>query len=178
MLFVLFVLHFWLDNISHVVLPTVSLTLKVLNFWKVTWKWSGWISDSYCSSLKPLMISHGGSSAGSYLADHTSYIPSHCAIIRKLSCLLTHRTSKETLTIATAQNYIYQSTTMLTTSHPELSGCITTLTVCNGCKLLCSNGHLDRSRWPLLKNVLFPGQWLFCPVSDGSKWLSSYSKQL
>ena len=33
--------------------------------------------------------------------------------------------------------------------HPELSGCITTLTVRNtgGCKLLCSNGHLDRPRW-------------------------------
>ena len=32
--------------------------------------------------------------------------------------------------------------------HLELSGCITTLTVRNGgCKLLCSNGHLDRSRW-------------------------------
>ena len=33
--------------------------------------------------------------------------------------------------------------------HPELSGCITNLTVCNtcgGCNLLCSNGHLDRSR--------------------------------
>ena len=32
--------------------------------------------------------------------------------------------------------------------HPELSGCITTLTVRNtaGCKLLCSNGYLDRSR--------------------------------
>ena len=32
---------------------------------------------------------------------------------------------------------------------PELSGCITTLTVRNtgGCKRLCSNGHLDRSRW-------------------------------
>ena len=31
--------------------------------------------------------------------------------------------------------------------HPELSGCITTLSVCRGCKLLCSNGHLERSRW-------------------------------
>ena len=36
----------------------------------------------------------------------------------------------------------------LSQDHPELSGCITTLSVCNtgGCKLLCSNGHLDRSR--------------------------------
>ena len=37
----------------------------------------------------------------------------------------------------------------LAPTHPELSGCITTLTVRNtgGCELLCSNGHLDRSRW-------------------------------
>ena len=47
------------------------LTLKVLNFWKFT---------SYCS-LKTLMVGHGGSSAGSYLADPTSPIPSHCASI-------------------------------------------------------------------------------------------------
>ena len=35
--------------------------------------------DSYC--LKTLMLGHGGSSAGSYLADPTSPIPSHCAVI-------------------------------------------------------------------------------------------------
>ena len=34
------------------------LTLKVLNFWNFTWKWSGWISDSYCS-LKPLWSGMG-----------------------------------------------------------------------------------------------------------------------
>ena len=39
------------------------LTLKVLNFWKFT---------SYCR-LKTLMVGHGGSSAGSYLAK--PYIP-------------------------------------------------------------------------------------------------------
>ena len=31
--------------------------------------------------LKSLMVGHGGSSAGSYLADPTSPIPSHCALI-------------------------------------------------------------------------------------------------
>ena len=31
--------------------------------------------------LKTLMLGHGGSSAGSYLADPTSPIPSHCAVI-------------------------------------------------------------------------------------------------
>ena len=30
---------------------------------------------------KTLMVGHGGSSAGSYLADPTSPIPSHCASI-------------------------------------------------------------------------------------------------
>ena len=48
-----------------------DLTLKVLNFWKLT---------SYCS-LKPLWSGLGGSSAGSYLADPTSPIPFHCAVI-------------------------------------------------------------------------------------------------
>ena len=32
--------------------------------------------------LKTLMVGHGGSSAGSYLADPTSPIPSHCAAIK------------------------------------------------------------------------------------------------
>ena len=32
-------------------------------------------------------------------------------------------------------------------SHSELPGCITTPTVRNTWRLLCSNGHLDRSRW-------------------------------
>ena len=31
--------------------------------------------------LKTLMVGHGGSSAASYLADPTSPIPSHCAVI-------------------------------------------------------------------------------------------------
>ena len=50
-------------------------TFKVLNSWKLT---------SYCS-LEPLMVGHGGSSAGSYLADPTSPIPSHCASIAATS---------------------------------------------------------------------------------------------
>ena len=49
----------------------VFLTLKVLNFWKFT--------SSY--SLKPLWSGMEGSSAGLYLADPTSPIPSHCASI-------------------------------------------------------------------------------------------------
>ena len=31
--------------------------------------------------LKTLMVRHGGSSAGSYLANPTSPLPSHCAVI-------------------------------------------------------------------------------------------------
>ena len=44
------------------------LTLKVLNFWKFTLKWSGsgWISDSYCS-LKPLWLG-----MGEVVSGHTS----------------------------------------------------------------------------------------------------------
>ena len=33
------------------------------------------------------MLGHGGSSAGSYLADPTSPIPSHCAVITVSKCL-------------------------------------------------------------------------------------------
>ena len=53
----------------------LTLTLKVLNFWKFT---------CYC---KILMVWHGGSSASSYLADLTSPIPSHCASIVATSTL-------------------------------------------------------------------------------------------
>ena len=35
----------------------------------------------YSYIYKALMLGHGGSSAGSYLADPTSPIPSHCAVI-------------------------------------------------------------------------------------------------
>ena len=53
------------------------LTLKVLKFWKFT---------SYCS-LKLLWSGMGESSAGSYLADPTSPIPSYCASIVATSTL-------------------------------------------------------------------------------------------
>ena len=52
--------------------------------------WNGWISDSYCS-LKPLMLGHGGSSPGSYLADPTSPIPSHCAVIILFQSVAVHQ---------------------------------------------------------------------------------------
>ena len=62
----------WLNmNAGNPNPDSVVLTLKVLNFWKCT---------SYCS-LKPLWSGMGGSSAGSYLANPTSPIPSHCASI-------------------------------------------------------------------------------------------------
>ena len=44
---------------------------KVLNFWKFTQKWSGWISDSYCS-LKPLKSDMG--EVVPWLVPHRPYI--------------------------------------------------------------------------------------------------------
>ena len=64
-------LHVWTMNLEELCIFYV-LTLKVLNFWKFTWKWSGWISNSYCG-LKPNIVGYGGSSAGSYLC--RPYIP-------------------------------------------------------------------------------------------------------
>ena len=40
---------------------------------------------------KALMLGHGGSSAGSYLADPTSPIPSHCAVITLFQSVSVHQ---------------------------------------------------------------------------------------
>ena len=40
------------------------------------------------------MLGHGGSSAGSYLADPTSPIPSHCAVIILLQSVAVHQLLK------------------------------------------------------------------------------------
>ena len=45
------------------------------------------ISNSLTTLLITLMVGHGGSSAGSYLADPTPPIPSHCASIDATSTL-------------------------------------------------------------------------------------------
>ena len=48
--------------------------------------------DSYCS-LEPFLLGHGGSSAGSYLADPTPPIPSHCAVIILFQSVAVHQLS-------------------------------------------------------------------------------------
>ena len=40
-----------------------------------------WLDIGQLLLLKNLLVRHEGSSAGSYLADPTSPIPSHCAVI-------------------------------------------------------------------------------------------------
>ena len=40
-----------------------------------------WVDLSQLLQLKILVVGHGGSSAGSYLADPISPIPSHCVVI-------------------------------------------------------------------------------------------------
>ena len=78
--------HMWITFLLKIDLPSENvslLTLKVLNFWKFT---------SYCN-FKTLMVGHGGSSAGSYLADPTSPIPSHCASILTTSTLRVNQVS-------------------------------------------------------------------------------------
>ena len=67
-------------------------TFKVLTFWNLTWKWSGWISWQLLW-LKTYMVKHGGSSAGSYPADPTSPIPSHCVVIILFKSVTMHQLS-------------------------------------------------------------------------------------
>ena len=50
------------------------------------------------------MVGHGGSSAGSYLADPTSPIPSHCASIVVTSTLRVNY-EKEKVLVGTVTNY-------------------------------------------------------------------------
>ena len=61
------------------------------------------------------------------------------------------------LIVAFHVQFIYATNAHYSKVHPELLGCISTLSVCNngGCKLLCSNGHLDRSRCPRSGSVSF-----------------------
>ena len=54
--------------------------------------WREWISWQLLW-LKTLMLGHGGSSAGSYLADPTSPIPSHCAVIILFQSVAVHQLS-------------------------------------------------------------------------------------
>ena len=54
--------------------------------------WREWISWQLLQ-LKTLMLGHGGSSAGSYLADPTSPIPSHCAVIILFQSVAVHQLS-------------------------------------------------------------------------------------
>ena len=80
------------------------------------------------------MLGHGGSSAGSYLADPTSPIPSHCAVIILFQSVPVHQLSRLALYdgkisptedmistrkvgIATAANFIWAMDIFVSTSH-------------------------------------------------------------
>ena len=53
-----------------------------------------WLDLSQLLELETLMLGHGGSSAGSYLADPTSPIPSHCAVIILFQSVPVHQLSR------------------------------------------------------------------------------------
>ena len=52
-----------------------------------------WVDLQQLLKLKTLMVGHGGSSAGSYLADPTSPIPSHCAVVILFKSVPVHQLS-------------------------------------------------------------------------------------
>ena len=68
--------------VNFLCLSSISIKTHklVLHFWQFTLKWSGWMSDHYCS-LKSLQSGNGGSSADLYVANPKSPMPSHYAII-------------------------------------------------------------------------------------------------
>ena len=53
------------------------------------------------------MVGHGGSSAGSYLADPTSHIPSHCASIVATSTLRVNIGSELHLYIDSKKQFLF-----------------------------------------------------------------------
>ena len=69
-----------------------ALTLKVLNFWEFTQKME-WVDIVQLLQLKTLIVGHGGCSAGSYLADPTSTIPSYWAEIILFKSVPVHQWS-------------------------------------------------------------------------------------
>ena len=105
------------------------LTLKVLNFWKFT---------SYCS-LKPLW-SGTWSSAGSYLANPTSPIPSHCASI-----------------VATSTERVNNDEQELILSVSAAAGHITLC--CNDCTYIVNTDPTDRYKNLHTYDPLFAISW-------------------
>ena len=71
------------------------------------------------------MLGHGGSSAGSYLADPTSPIPSHCAVIILFQSVPVHQLSRLVLQELMQQNYAgclqHYSFAMSTLTFPEIT---------------------------------------------------------
>ena len=54
-----------------------------------------WVDLWQFTVVKTFMVGHGGSSAGSYLADPTSPIPSQCAVIILFKSVPVHQLSDE-----------------------------------------------------------------------------------
>ena len=72
---------------------TSMVTLKSAKFLNIHWDME-WLDLWQLLELKTLMLGHGGSSAGSYLADPTSPIPLHCAVIILVQSVPVHQLSR------------------------------------------------------------------------------------
>ena len=68
----------WTTKVQYISVCLLKLALEILNFLQFTQKWSGWISDSYCSS-KPLWSGTGEVvMARTSPTPHPPYLPLCC----------------------------------------------------------------------------------------------------
>ena len=90
------------------------------------------------------MVGHGGSSAGSYLADPTSRIPSHCASIVVTSTVRVN--PEDTSLWAMEVHFLVHTLRML---------------LCKGTLLLTQESILNFLRYKFLYSIQFSSPWLF-----------------
>ena len=102
--------------------------------------WREWIFWQLLQ-FKTLMLGHGGSSAGSYLVDPTSPIPSHCAVIILFQSVSVHQLSWLTLwELSILRTKIVPWTLLLRFTY-ALSGC------CKNCHSSQGNGSCCCIGW-------------------------------
>ena len=103
------------------------------------------------------MVGHGGSSAGSYLTDPTSLIPSHCASIVVTSTVRVKNTLSSLLHIEWRVLYIYFDQSHFSS---ELNYVFTTLTGHSRKKSQAADHYICTARWHSVTILSINSIWL------------------